>query len=183
MSTVKKTEIEKTQTTNRSTENTFEWGLRPLIVCSLFFGIHLNTERIQSRFILIFGLAFSLFHVIFNFITFWKTFAKHVVYGKIQVDHPERPENAQNIITSVTGVFVFTIPMIGAHLLFMCYRRRWKALWDLLVDIQNKMLLDQEFYETCRKHCWTHLFLVLIVRCLHKSYIFENAIPKNRMSY
>lgn len=170
-----KTESEIHQITedgnNNKKSDSFEWGLRPLITFSMLFGIHLNRSQVQAKIfgvdaiIVIFGIALLILNLAFNGITFWHTFAKHVIIGRPVLKIGKHNDTA-NIINSLIGILIITFLPVGVHLLFVwssLLTSRLTTLWETLLKIQEEMKLDQIFYNKCRNYCRIVLGLLFLV--------------------
>ncbi len=120
---IKEEETKMETSSEKKGKESFEWSLRPLFVFSLFCGIRLDiSERrqrlIYSMIILLLGVPLVVFNLFFNGVTFWKTFAKHAVYGKIPKEG--KKEDVPNILNSLVGIFIYTGLPIGTHVIFIC---------------------------------------------------------------
>jgi len=166
-----KTESEKKINNDDSNNknNSFEWGLRPLITFSMLFGLNLNKSQVQTKinFVVktIFGLALLILNLVFNGITFWHTFSKHVIIGR-PVLKTGKINDTASIINSLIGIFIITFLPIGVHLCFVwssLLTSRLTTLWETLMQIQEEMKLGRIFYKKCRRCCWIVLGLLILV--------------------
>ena len=168
MPVIVKTNKEKPKSAIKFNKDCFESSLRPLIIFFLFYGIRLDVSerrQLKSKLIIaVLGLSLIVLNLFFNGVTFWKTFSKHAVYGKIHVTNPKRKEDAPNIINSLIGIFICTFFPIGTHIIFVFKMRKpWHFIWENLIEIQSEMKIGNFFYKKCKTYCWIFLFLLFAV--------------------
>ena len=169
----------------------FEWSLKPIILSFLFCGIRLNTSKpqrwIYATGISTLGVALLILNLVFNGITFWHTFSKHVMIGR-PVLKTGKINDTASIINSLIGIFIITFLPIGVHLCFVwssLLTSRLTSIWETLMQIQEEMKLGRIFYQKCRRFCWSVsglLFLVYqLTRNLRKKYSILNRDQYQRL--
>jgi len=155
----------------KTTDKSFAWSIKPLIIFCLLFGIRLDvTQRrpagsLQLIMIIIFGLAWLVLNLFFNGVTFWKTFVKNnYIIEKATLTNSGRYQDTISNINSIIGIFINTLLPIGSHVIFaIALQHQWHNLWENLLEIQSEFKLENTFFKKCRRHCWVFLLFLFAV--------------------
>lgn len=156
--------------------SSFPWSFRPLLICMKIFGMNLEDQSaydkvslIQkaSRFLLlIFGVVLLMSNVFINCMSIQYDLKVKIDrvnnYGYIKLtffsDDPEKQTKflyfyvAGPIFEHLAHVALVT----GNHLIFFCtllLTSKWSTIWFRLIQIQQRMRMNMNFYRKCRNYC------------------------------
>ena len=165
----------------KSSDDTFDWSLKPLVIFFKFFGFPLNfsnsrpTNQPKIRILkiavpIVFGLCLVTANLVVNgprgieifrlkFMEDVKNFDSPYVYFKTN------PFGIVKLVKIISEMIFFCyVPFI--HVTFIAsilFDRNWKKLVGIFKEIQNEMKLSEEFYRNCRRKCYMALFLLALV--------------------